>query len=89
VFSVVPEAGLTIGYRITPQLSVFSGYTFLYASDVVRAPQQVNRQVNPTGALAISSNPSRTLVGPAEPSFKFNASDFWAQGLNVGVAYGF
>jgi hypothetical protein len=89
VFSVVPEAGLTIGYRITPQLSVFSGYTFLYASDVVRAPQQVNRQVNPTGALALTGNPPRTLVGPAQPSFTFNASDFWAQGLNVGIAYRF
>jgi hypothetical protein len=89
VISVVPEAGLTLGYRITPQLSVFSGYTFLYASNVVRAPQQVNRQINSTGAPAITSNPPRTLVGPAQPSFKFNSSDFWAQGLNVGLAYRF
>ena len=89
VFSVVPEAGLTLGYRITPQLSVFSGYTFLYASNVVRAPQQINRQINPTGALAISGITPRGLVGPAEPSFKFNASDFWAQGLNLGLAYRF
>jgi hypothetical protein len=88
-FSVVPEAGLTLGYRITPGLSVFAGYTFLYASNVVRAPQQVNRQINPTGAPAITGNPPRTLVGPAQPSFTFNASDFWAQGLNVGVAYRF
>lgn len=89
VFSVVPEAGLTLGYRITPQLSVFSGYTFLYASDVLRAPRQVNRQINPTGATAINGNPSRTLVGPAQPAFKPNSSDFWAQGLNVGLAYRF
>ena len=89
VISVVPEAGLTLGYRITPQLSVFTGYTFLYASNVVRAPQQVNRQINPTGAPALAGNPPRTLVGPAQPSFKFNSSDFWAQGLNVGLAYRF
>jgi hypothetical protein len=89
VISVVPEAGLTLGYRITPQLSVFSGYTFLYASNVVRAPQQVNRQINPTGATAISGNPPQNLVGPAQPAFKFNSSDFWAQGLNVGLAYRF
>ena len=35
VFAVVPEAGLTLGYRITPRLSVFCGYTFLYANNVV------------------------------------------------------
>jgi hypothetical protein len=89
VISVVPEAGLTLGYRITPRLSIVSGYTFLYASNVVRAPQQVNRQINPSGATAISGNPPRTLVGPAQPAFKFNSSDFWAQGLNVGLAYRF
>ena len=48
-----------------------------------------NRQINPTGAPAITGNPPRTLVGPAQPSFKFNSSDFWAQGLNVGLAYRF
>src|SRR5262249_39676581 len=41
VFAVVPEAAVTVGYRITPAVSVFAGYTFLYVSDVVRAAQQV------------------------------------------------
>jgi hypothetical protein len=89
VFAVVPEAGLTVGYQITPQLSVFGGYTFLYASNVVRAAEQVNRNINPTGRPAITGNPPGPLVGPAQPAFRFNSSDFWAQGLNVGVAFRF
>ncbi len=89
VFAVVPEAGLTLGYRITPWLSVIGGYTFLYASHVVRAPEQINRNLNPTQSVAITGNLPAPLKGPAEPSFKFNGSDFWAQGLNAGLAFRF
>jgi hypothetical protein len=88
-FAVVPEAGLTLGYQITPQVSVFAGYTFLYASNVVRAPQQINRSINPSQAPAISGALPPTLIGPAQPSFRFDSSDFWAQGLNAGVAFRF
>jgi hypothetical protein len=89
VFAVVPEAALNLGYRITPRLSVFAGYTFLYASNVLRATRQVNRDLNPFLIPAISGNPTPIPVGPAQPSYKFRASDFWAQGLNVGLAFGF
>jgi hypothetical protein len=88
VFAVVPEAGLTLGYQLTPQLSLVAGYTFLYMSNVVRAPGQVDRRINPTQAPAITGN-LPNLSGPAEPSRRFNGSDFWAQGLNVGLAFRF
>ena len=83
VFAVVPEAGLTLGYRLTPAVSIVAGYTFIYASDVVRAPNQINRTVN------YSSGVPAPPTGPQEPSFKFKSSDFWAQGLNAGVAFRF
>ena len=85
VFAVVPEAGLNVGYRLTPWMSIVAGYTFLYASDVVRAPQQINRNVNYSSFDA----PPGVPTGPQEPSFKFKSSSFWAQGLNVGIALGF
>jgi hypothetical protein len=85
VFAVVPEAGLNVGYRLTPWMSIVAGYTFLYASDVVRAPQQINRTVNYSSFNA----PPGVPTGPQEPSFKFKSSSFWAQGLNVGIALGF
>jgi hypothetical protein len=89
VFTVVPEVGLTLGYRVTPSLSVVAGYTFLYASNVVRAPEQINRNINPSAAPAFTGSPPAARSGPGEPTFKFNWSDFWAQGLNVGLALRF
>jgi hypothetical protein len=89
-FAVVPEAGLTVGYRLTPWMAIVAGYTFLYVNDVARAPQQVNRSINPTGRPGFGDNPSTTpFTGPAEPSFRVKSSDFWAQGLNVGLALRF
>ena len=85
VFAVVPEAGLTGGYRLTPWMSIVAGYTFLYASDVVRAPQQISRTVN----YSPFNLPPGPPTGPQEPSFRFKSSDFWAQGLDVGLAFRF
>lgn len=85
VFAVVPEAGLNVGYQLTPGISIVAGYTFLYASDVVRAPQQINRNVN----YSPVNLPPAPPAGPQEPSFRFKSSGFWAQGLNVGVAFRF
>lgn len=87
-FAVLPELGLAVGYRITPWASIFAGYSFIYTNNVVRAPQQVNRQINPNGLPAFTS-PTTPVTGPAPPSFKFNSTDFWAQGLNVGVGFRF
>jgi hypothetical protein len=89
VFAVMPELGLGIGYQITSGASVFVGYTFLYTNNVVRPGNQISRTINPTQAPAISENPGAPLQGPAQPSFKFNSSDFWAQGLNVSLAFRF
>jgi hypothetical protein len=74
---------------ITSWASIFVGYTFLYTNNVVRPGNQVDRTINPTQALAINEDPASRLQGPARPSFTFNSSDFWAQGLNVGLTVRF
>ena len=89
VFSVVPEVGLNIGYRITPQASIILGYSFMYASNVVRPGNQINRTVNTTQSTSYAEDPAARLVGPAQPSSQFNDSNFWAQGINVGLSYRF
>jgi hypothetical protein len=87
VFAVVPELTLNVGYRLTSWASVFLGYTFLYASNVVRPAEQLDRNINPTQSPAFTADPSATLVGQASPSFRFRETDFWAQGVNFGVAF--
>ena len=46
-FSVVPELNLDLGYQLTDHLKATFGYTFIYWSNVVRAGDQISRDVNP------------------------------------------
>jgi hypothetical protein len=89
VFAVVPEVALNVGYQISSSASLFLGYSFLYASNVARPGNQVNRNINPTQSVSYVGEPPVTLQGPAQPSFTFNDSDFWAQGINAGVSIRF
>jgi hypothetical protein len=85
VFAVVPELGLTLGYRVTPRFSIVGSYSLLYISDVVRAGRQINRSANYSSVDAPPTLPS----GPQEPSFAFKSSDFWAQGISLGCVLRF
>jgi hypothetical protein len=86
-FAAVPEIGINVGYQISAHLRVFVGYTFLYCSDVVRPGDEINRTVNPT--LVPSSRTFGQPLGPAEPSFSLQRTDFWAQGANFGLEFHF
>jgi opacity protein-like surface antigen len=88
-FAVVPEVALNLGYRVTPQATVYVGYSFLYASNVARPGDQINRNINPTQTVAYGNDPPPTPEGPAQPTFNFNTTDFWAQTLSIGFAYRF
>ena len=88
-FAVVPEVALNLGYRLTPQATVYVGYSFLYASNVARPGEQINRNINPTQTVAYGNDPPVTPVGAAQPTFSFNTTDFWAQTLSIGFAYRF
>jgi hypothetical protein len=92
-FAVVPEAGLKVGYRLTSWASVFAGYTFLYASAVVRPGNQVDRALNATQSLTVqapqSPPPTLVLQGEARPAVRFRESDFWVQGLSAGLSFSF
>ena len=85
VFAVIPEANLNISFRLTSWASIVAGYTFLYASNVVRPGEQIDRTVNPTQSPSFGGPVPVNLVGAARPRFKFEGTDFWAHGLNVGV----
>jgi hypothetical protein len=88
-FAVVPEVAFNLGYRVAAQAVVYVAYSFLYASNVARPGEQINRSINPTQAVAYGNDPPATLVGAAQPTFNFNTTDFWAQTLSVGLAYRF
>lgn len=86
VFAVVPEVNVSLGYRLTAWMTVALGYTFLYASNVARPGDQVDRGINPSQSPSFENDPPpNPLVGPARPALDIEGSGFWAHGLNVAV----
>lgn len=80
-FAVMPELALTVGYDLTSRLRATFGYSFLYLSKVARAVDQVD--------LEASQLPPEAPTGAHRPAFQFTDSDFWVQGLRVGLDYQF
>jgi hypothetical protein len=80
-FTFVPEVGFTVGYNLTDHLRCFAGYNFLYWSSVARPGPQIDRTVN------VNQIAPPIPGGPPRPAFSFNPTDFWAQGVNVGLEY--
>lgn len=84
-FTVVPELGATLGFHVTPRFSLTVGYTLVYFSNVVRAGDQIDRDLN-RGLIPIESDP---LTGPLRPQFIFRQTDFFAQGITAGADFRF
>jgi hypothetical protein len=86
-FAYLPEGTIKLGYNWTQRLSTYIGYDGLYISNVVRPGPQINPVINPT-LLPISQvyNPQFPF-GPPEPSLLFKKSDFYMQGLTLGLSF--
>jgi hypothetical protein len=89
VFAIVPELRVNVGFKVAPGLTVFAGYTFLYANKVARPGRQIDRNINTTQNVAWVGDIDVHPTGPSAPGFEFDSSSFRAQGVNVGVAFGF
>ena len=59
------------------------GYNVFYWSEVLRAGEQVDLNINTTQI------PPGDLDGDPAPLFPFRSTDFWAHGFNLGVEYKF
>lgn len=76
--SFVPEFGFAVGYNFNPNVKMMLGYNLIYWTNVARASGIVDTRVNPE-----QLPPSTTTVGP--PYRQFNTTDFWAQGITLGL----
>ncbi len=88
ILAVIPEGTLNFSVEITPQIYVYLGYTILYVSNVARPGNLIDRSVNRTD-IPSSQVFNPTVPGPQSPSFSWNGTDFWAQGINVGLSLRF
>jgi Putative beta barrel porin-7 (BBP7) len=84
LLSVVPQVGMTIGYNVTPRLTFYGGYDFLYWTHVARAGDQIDRNLNLTQSPTFGTG---ILVGPARPQVTQTTSDFFVHGASLGLEY--
>lgn len=85
VFTVIPELGVTAGYKITPRLKATIGYTMLFWSRVVRPGDHIDLDVNPNLLPPVIE----PVVGPERPRFEWDDTALLAHGLNLGLDYRF
>ncbi len=84
-FAVIPEANLKLGYEFNDHWRVWVGYDFLYASNVARPGDQIDRRITPAQVLGpLNPNPPANVVTPA---VLFRTTSFYAQGVSFGVQY--
>lgn len=83
VFTVAPQINFNVGRQMTRHLDMYVGYTFMYWSNVVRAGDQIDPNINP---LQLPQNPPAVPpVTDGPPFFAFHGTGFWAQGINYGL----
>jgi hypothetical protein len=83
-FAVVPEFDISASYVICRHVSLVAGYQFMFWSKVLRPADQIDRVIDVT---QIPNFPITGVAptGLARPSVPFHETQFWAQGLNVGL----
>jgi hypothetical protein len=74
-FSLVPQLGATLGYRLGDNVRLTLGYRCLWWTDVTRA----------SGVIDPVLNLNTNGQGPNRPSLSFHDSGLWAQGLTAGL----
>lgn len=84
-FAVVPQIDLEFSYEVGHGISLFAGYSFLYVSSYASAGDQLDRRIDapigPTGSYTASP---RAASRP-----ELETTDFWANGVNLGVRFTF
>ncbi len=84
IFTYIPEASITMGYRLNRCIEFTAGYHLVYWSQFAGAADQIDRTLN------LSQIPDPALiVGPVRPEFKFAGSDFWVQGITLGMNFNY
>ncbi len=82
VFAVVPETGISLGFKVTEHIRASASYSFLYWSNVARPGDQIDTNLNPN---FIPTSNTFGAGGTARPAFNFRSTDFFAHGVNLGL----
>ncbi|MBA4186923.1 MAG: hypothetical protein C0467_02790 [Planctomycetaceae bacterium] len=87
VFSVVPEAGLNLGYQLTSRMKLFVGYNFLYMGNVLRPGEAIDPYVDAARIPNFLPPGSAPIAGLPRPAPQFKSSGFFVQGISFGMQF--
>jgi hypothetical protein len=86
-FAVIPEVAVNIGVQPLPWLRLYTGYTFMYWSNVIRAGEQIPNSID-----SRTLPPLPNLTAPGGPVtaggtslYQFHYNSLWMQGINFGT----
>lgn len=71
-FTAITEVGLTLAYRWGSCTQLTVGYSFIYWNDIMAAEDAIDTTLDVTN-------------GVTNAQFAFQHSDFWVQGINLGL----
>ena len=75
-FTAIWEAGLNWNWRFAPCTELTVGYTFMYWNDVISPTDGIDTTIGTDG-------------GDDRPQFVFRHSDYWVQGISIGLTQEF
>jgi hypothetical protein len=78
-FSTITEFGLKLHRQLPSGVTASVGYSLIYWSDVARVGELIDTTIN------ASQVPPGTLTGEQRPVATLRYSDYWAQGINLGL----
>ncbi len=85
-FAWSPQVAVTLGYQLSPQLSVKAGYSGVFLSRVLRPAGVIDTGVNEMN-IPDPTDPELVPTGPRRPAATFDETTFWAHGFNLGLDY--
>lgn len=80
----VPELAVNLEMPISESFRLYVGYNLLYWYHVVRPGNQIFRTVDMEQVPSSYYDPTVTAN---RPPFLFRRTDFWAQGVNIGLVF--
>jgi len=80
-FTVIPQLGLELGYKLSCCCRLYVGYNLLYWAHVQRAADQIDFVSDRRNLIPVQPG------GTIHPAPQLCSNDFWAQGLNFGCEF--
>ena len=85
-FGFVPNLNFNVGYQVTNNFRIFVGYNFLYWSNVLRPGGQIDPRLDIT-RIPLGFGAGVPPTGLPNPVPLLKGTDFWAQGINLGLGF--